>query len=66
MGRRENTGVDAAVTGSVSQLRNTTGLQRLEFGMPANDKQRRGAIRTALILLAIVIALFVTVIVKNS
>ena len=66
MGRRENTGVDAAVTGAVSQLRNTTGLQRLEFGMPANDKQRRGAIRTALILLAIVIALFVTVIVKNS
>jgi hypothetical protein len=38
--------------------------------MPANDEQRhaeqrRGAIRTALILLAIVIALFITVIVKN-
>jgi hypothetical protein len=58
--------LEDAATGSVSQLRNTTGLQRLESGMPANDKQRRGAIRTALILLAIVIALFVTVIVKNS
>jgi hypothetical protein len=34
--------------------------------MPANEKQRRGAIRTGLILLAIVIALFIAVVVKNS
>jgi len=33
--------------------------------MPANEEQRRGKIRTALILLAIVIGLFIAVIVKN-
>jgi hypothetical protein len=33
--------------------------------MRGNAERRRGAIRTALFLLAIVVAIFVTVIVKN-
>ena len=65
LGRRENTGVGTFPSPAPYHSFVTPPASKARIGMPANDKQRRGAIRAALILLAIVIALFVTVIVKR-
>lgn len=59
--------MDAAITGTVSHLGNTPGHQVTGYGMPQNAdiKRGKGKYRTALILLATVIGLFVMVIAKH-